>query len=236
MSLIYCLHADSKFKLVKAVEKLQEKSYRMLIDPIHPDPGLLERAAEVLRQGGILAYPTETLYGLGVDPFREEALEKLYLLKARPPTQPVSLLVRDMEMLEEVVQDISPEARRILEAFLPGPLTAVLPARPHLPGLLTAGTEKIGVRISSHPLISHLFARFPHPITTTSANRSGMPSSVTVEQIIDAFPHGVDGILDAGPSPGGSGSTVVDLTGPEPVILREGAISREKIFRCSKDS
>ncbi len=125
----------------------------------------MNRAAEVLRLGGTLAYPTETLYGLGVDPFRKEALERLYLLKGRQPNQPISILVRDMEMLEEVVRDLSPQARRILESFLPGPLTAVLYARPHLPSLLTGGTEKIGIRISSHPLIPHLFARFPHPIT-----------------------------------------------------------------------
>jgi L-threonylcarbamoyladenylate synthase len=211
-------------------------SLLLQIDPKTPDPAYLERAAGVLRRGGILAYPTETLYGLGVDPFQEGVLEKLRLLKERPPNRPVSILVRDMEMLEEVVRDISPRARRILEAFLPGPLTAVLPARPHLPFLLTAGTEKIGVRISSHPLLSSLFEHFPHPITTTSANRRSMSPAVNAVQIADAFPQGIDCILDAGPIPGGTGSTVVDLTGREPVVLRAGAVSREDILRCVKES
>jgi len=196
----------------------------------------MEKAGEALLQGGILAYPTETLYGLGVDPFRKEALERLYRLKDRPASRAVSVLVQEMEMLEEVAREIPRWACRILETFLPGPLTAVLPARPHLPGLLTGGTEKIGVRISSHPLMPHLFARFPHPITTTSANRSGMPPAAAAEEIRAAFPQGIDCILDAGPAPGGTCSTVVDLTGREPVILREGAVTREQILRCLKGS
>jgi len=201
------------------------------VDPKDPDPAHLNRAAEVLGRGGVVAYPTETLYGLGVDPFREGALQKLHRLKERPPNQPTSILVRDIAMLEEVARDISPGARRILQAFLPGPLTAVLFARPHLPGLLTGGTDKIGVRISSHPLLPRLLERYPHPITTTSANRSGRPPAETAWQIADAFPLGIDCILDAGAVAGGTGSTVVDLTGPEPVILREGAIPRERILQ-----
>jgi len=210
-------------------------SLNLTVDPDHPDPVSLDRAAETLRQGGILAYPTETLYGLGVDAFSEDALDRLFRLKNRPEGTPVSVLVRDMAMLRGLVEDVPPRALGILQAFLPGPLTAVLSARPHLPRMLTAGTGKIGVRISAHPLLCHLFSRFPHPVTTTSANRSGMPPAVNAGQVRDAFPRGIDCILDAGPAPGGVGSTVVDLTGPDPLILREGAVPREAILRCLEE-
>ena len=208
----------------------------LTVDPYRPDPASLDLAAETLRQGGILAYPTETLYGLGVDPFREDALDRLFRLKGRPAGTPVSVLVRDMEMLQDLVEDVPPRARIVLERFLPGPLTAVLCARGHLPVRLTGGTGKIGVRISPHPVLRHLFDRFPHPVTTTSANRAGRPPAVDAEQARDAFPEGIDCILDAGPAPGGIGSTVVDLTGPDPLILREGALSREELFRCLGES
>jgi len=203
------------------------------IDPRNPAPPFLARAAEVLRQGGILAYPTETLYGLGVDPFNLEALERLYCLKGRPASLPLSLLVRDPEMLRTVVLEIPPGALRILQAFLPGPLTAVLPAARRLPDRLTGGSGKIGVRISSHPLAARLFAVHPFPFTTTSANPTGRPGARNAREVQAYFPEGLDCILDGGPAPGGIGSTVVDLTAEPPVILREGAIPAAELRRFS---
>jgi L-threonylcarbamoyladenylate synthase len=200
------------------------------IDPLNPAPDVLARAATALRQGKVVAYPTETLYGLGVDPFHEEALERLYRLKNRPSTRPVSILVRDVAMLNEVALDLPGSAIRLIEAFLPGPLTLVLPARPHLPQRLTADTGKIGVRISAHPLMGHLFSSYSAPITTTSANPAGAPNAGDAKRILSYFPQGIDCILDAGPVPGGVGSTVVEATGDAPTILREGAISEEEIL------
>ncbi len=199
------------------------------INPVDPDPEVLNRIASILRQGGVIAYPTETVYGLGVDPFREGALARLYALKGRPAAMPISLLVRDAAMLEEVAQNLLRPARLLIEAFLPGPLTLVLAARPDLPAGLTAGTGKIGVRISSHPLAGHLFTCYPSPITTTSANPTGRPDARDAASILSYFPEGVDCILDAGPAAGGPSSTVVDATGETPVILREGAITTERI-------
>jgi L-threonylcarbamoyladenylate synthase len=199
------------------------------IDPLNPAPDALTRAASALRQGRVVAYPTETLYGLGVDPFQVEALEQLYRLKDRPPTMPVSILVRDVAMLNEVACDLPGSAIRLIEAFLPGPLTLVLPAQPHLPQRLTAGTGKVGVRISAHPLMGHLFSRYPAPITTTSANPTGAPNAREAKQILSYFPQGIDCILDAGPVSGGMGSTVVEITGDLPSILREGTISEKEI-------
>jgi L-threonylcarbamoyladenylate synthase len=199
------------------------------IDPFNPAPDALGRAASALRQGCVVAYPTETLYGLGVNPFREEALERLYRLKGRPSAMPVSILVKDLVMLEEVAHDLSASAMRLVEAFLPGPLTLVLSARPHLSQRLTAGTGKVGIRISAHPLVGQLFASYPAPITTTSANPTGQPGARDARTVLSYFPEGLDCILDAGPAPGGIGSTVVDVTCEAPAILREGAISAREI-------
>jgi L-threonylcarbamoyladenylate synthase len=199
------------------------------INSLNPAPEVLARAASALRQGKVVAYPTETLYGLGVDPFDEDALERLYRLKGRPSTRPVSILVRDVAMLREVTHDLPGSAIRLIEAFLPGPLTLVLPASPRLPQRLTAGTGRIGVRISAHPLIGHLFSSYPAPITTTSANPTGAPNAGDAKKILSYFPQGIDCILDAGSVPGGIGSTVVEATGDAPAILREGAISEEAI-------
>ncbi len=202
------------------------------VNPVHPDAEALDQAAEVLRQGRVLAYPTETLYGLGVDPFKEEALERLYRIKGRSSQAPVSLLVRDTLMLRSVVKEISPAAEIIINTFLPGPLTVVLPARDTIPERLTAGTGKIGIRISAYPLISHLFSRFPYPLTTTSVNPSGRPAAKDAKEILAYFREGIDCLLDAGPMPGGVGSTVVDITEDEPVILREGVISSDQIIKA----
>jgi L-threonylcarbamoyladenylate synthase len=132
-------------------------------------------------------------------------------------------------MCGEVARDLSGPARRLIEAFLPGPLTLVLAARPDLSPRLTAGTGKVGIRISAHPLMGKLFAHYPAPITTTSANPTGQPNARDARTILSYFPQGIECILDAGPSPGGVASTVVDVTGEAPVILREGAISARAI-------
>lgn len=199
------------------------------VDPLKPDPQALARFASALRSGRVVAYPTETLYGLGVDPFREDALERLYALKGRPANMPVSVLVRDTAMLERVACTPPEAARRLIRAFLPGPLTLVLRARPDLPARLTAGTEKVGVRISAHPLMKHLFSAYPAPITTTSANPTGRPDAREAREILRYFPEGLDCVLDSGPVTGGLGSTVVDMTGDDALILRTGAVSEEEI-------
>ncbi|MEW6444400.1 MAG: L-threonylcarbamoyladenylate synthase [bacterium] len=201
------------------------------VDPANPPDDALAKAADTLRAGGILAYPTETLYGLGVDPFRADALEKLFRLKARPEGLAVSALVRDEAMMRQVVLEVPALASRLVEAFLPGPLTLVLLARPELPERLTAGTGRVGVRISSHPLVARLFSVHTHPFTTTSANPSGMPGARSGAEVAAYFPHGLDCLLDAGPVPGGTGSTVVDVTGAAARILRQGALSREDLAR-----
>lgn len=201
------------------------------VDPHTPHPRVLKKVKAALENRGIVAYPTETLYGLGVDPFRKEALERLCQLKGRPEGVPTSVLVRDREMMAQLVSSVPPIAETIIEAFLPGPLTLVLKARQGLPLELTGGTGRIGIRISSHPLISHIFVYYPSPFTTTSANPTGLPPAKDARMVLGYFPEGISLLLDGGPVPGGVASTVVDLAGPEPVILRDGAISREELSR-----
>ncbi len=199
------------------------------VDPLDPDPRALEEARKALEQGEVVGYPTETLYGLGVDPFRAEALQRLYRLKGRPSHVPVSVLVRDREMIEPLVTRLSPLAERLMQAYLPGPLTLVLPARPGLPYELTGGLDKIGIRISSYPLMPHLFSVHPFPLTTTSANPAGLPGARDGRMVLLYFPTGLEVVLDGGVVQGGVGSTVVDLSGPKPVVLREGAIPEAEL-------
>lgn len=200
------------------------------IDPENPDFDSLEETSRVLAAGGVLAYPTETLYGLGVDAFREDALEKLFALKGRPQGMPVSVLVRGPEMLLAVVREVPAAAWALLDTFLPGPLTLVLSARPGLPERVTVG-GKVGVRMSPHPVAALLMQAYPRPITSTSANPSGFPAARTAAEVVAYFPAGLDIVLDGGPAVAGVGSTVVDLTGPELRILREGAIRKDEIAR-----
>lgn len=193
-----------------------------------------ERALEALRAGGAVVYPTETLYGLGVDATDDEALQRLVRLKGREPGKPVSVLVSDTAMLERVAASISPAAERLMRRFWPGALTLVLPAAPHLSDVLTGGTGTIGVRHSSHPLATALVAALARPLTTPSANPAGAPPPRTIDVARSYFGDGVDVYVDAGELPGGVGSTVVDPS-PTPRILREGAIPAASIHAALRE-
>jgi len=209
---------------------LAGRTVRVSPGPEGFDRSMFEHVASVLQRGGIVAYPTETLYGIGVDPFHPTAVERLFQLKGRPETMPVSLIVRDLEMLAGLVESLSPIAERIVRTFLPGPLTVVLPARKGLPEAITAASGKVGLRISSHPLLSGLFMFYPFPLISTSANPSGQPPATDAGMVQEYFPEGIDCLIDAGPTPLGMPSTVIDLCGERPVFLREGALSRAEFY------
>ena len=181
-------------------------------------------AAKILREGGIVAYPTETVYGLAVDPFSEEALHRLMQAKGRPETNPILCVIAGVEQLDALVAAISPEAQRCMERFWPGPLSLVLPKKSGVPDLLTAGSDRVCVRHPDHATARALCAAFGGPITSTSANRSGEPA---VSDLDDLHLEGVELALDAGPLPPSAPSTVYD---PETdAVLREGAIAAEAI-------
>jgi L-threonylcarbamoyladenylate synthase len=183
-----------------------------------------DEARTVLRRHGIIAVPTETFFGLAVNPFQEEALSRLFALKDRAPEKPVLVLVAGPEMLAQVVREVPEAATRLMARFWPGPLTIIFPSLPHLPRLLTGGNGTIGVRQPRQSLTCRLITALGHPITGTSANRTGRRPLVRAAEVARELGDGVDLILDAGPCPGGLPSTIVDVTKASPRLVRAGAI------------
>ena len=183
-----------------------------------------DEARTVLGRQGILAVPTETFFALAVNPFQAEALIRLFALKDRSQEKPVLLLVNGPEMLNQVAREVPGLARNLMEKFWPGPLTIIFPSLPHLPRWLTGATGTIGVRQPRQSLTCRLIAKLGHPITGTSANRAGHRPLVRADEVAREFGDDLDLILDAGPCPGGLPSTIVDITGSPPRLVRVGAI------------
>lgn len=201
------------------------------IDPARPAPDVIDAAVGALRAGGVIAYPTETLYGLGADALSPAAVERVFSLKGRPEGQPILVLVADDAMLETIVARVSHEARALADAFWPGPLTLVLDAASSVPREITGGAGGVGVRISSHPVAAALAAGLGRPITSTSANRSGRAGARSARDVTADFPEGLDLVLDTGPLADGPPSTVLDLTGHRARIVRAGVIGADAIRR-----
>ena len=195
--------------------------------------GELTQAASLLRAGGIVAYSTETYYGLGVDPFNDKALARLFQVKNRPAVKPVLVLVADRDQVGLLASEISPIARLLMDSFWPGPLTLVLPARTDLSPLLTGGTGTVGIRLSPHPLATALLHAFAAPLTATSANRSGQDPAVTAGEVRAAFGSEVGLILDGGPTPGRMGSTLVGVHGSRVTCIREGRVSFVDVLQAA---
>jgi L-threonylcarbamoyladenylate synthase len=195
-----------------------------------------DEAVRVLRRGGIVAYPTETFYGLAVDPFNEEAVENLFLLKGRDFKEPVSVIIGGAEMLKSLVDRVSVEARRLADKFWPGPLTIVLPAKDTVPKLLTGKGERgatIGVRVPGCEAARRLSMEFGGPITATSANPSGLKSPVKLSEVTGYFEGKIEIIIDGDEDPdalsGTAGSTLVELTDGRMKIIRAGEITLESL-------
>jgi L-threonylcarbamoyladenylate synthase len=189
----------------------------------------IERAVAALEHGGVVVYPTETLYGLGVDAASAPALDRLGVLKGRDRDKPVSVLVASRRMLEVVVISISPVAERLIEAFWPGPLTLAFAARSEVAAQLTAGSGTIAARISSDPVAQALVERFGRPITSTSANPGGSRAPTEVSAARRYFGAEVDVYVDSGTTHGGHPSTVLDCSRAVPRLVREGAIALDRI-------
>jgi L-threonylcarbamoyladenylate synthase len=182
-------------------------------------------ALAALNTGEAIVFPTETLYGLGADALKESALEKVFRLKGRDPTNPIPVLVTDEAMLGQVVHAVSPLAKRLMERFWPGPLTLVLPARAHIPKPLINASGGIGVRISSHPIATRLVQALGRPLTATSANPSGKSPARTLLEARNYFAALIDVFIDGGPLPSARGSTVVEIQGERLTIIRAGDIA-----------
>jgi L-threonylcarbamoyladenylate synthase len=196
------------------------------------DPPGIEEAARIILQGGVVAFPTETFYGLAADALNEGALQKIFQIKGREKKKPLLLLVGDRDWVPGLVREISPLAERLMEKFWPGPLTLVFEASPHLPTILTADTGRLGLRISSHPVAQSLVHAAGRAVTGTSANLSGRPSASTAEEVFQALgSSNLDALLDGGKTAGGLGSTVLDVSGISTQVIREGVISRRDLAR-----
>jgi L-threonylcarbamoyladenylate synthase len=193
------------------------------VDPVAPAPAALGRAVEVLRTGGLVAFPTETFYGLGAAALDGAAVKAVFLVKGRAESKPVLVLVDSLEMVARLAQ-VSEGARRLMARHWPGALTLVLPARPVLPAELTAGTGTVGVRLSSHPVARGLVRALGGPVTAPSANPSGAAPPTTAAEVLRAFSGAIALVLDGGPTPGGQPSTVLDLSVEPPRVLRQGPV------------
>jgi len=190
----------------------------------------IEQALEVIRRGGVVAFPTETYYGLAVDPFNREAVARLFVLKRRAPDKPILTLVGEREQLPQLAAQVPIVYEPLISAFWPGPLTLIFAARPDLPAALTGYTGTIGIRISSHPLAARLMAAWGGPLTATSANFSGQPAAASAPEVIAQLGPDVDYVLDGGPTAGGPGSTLVGLDNHQPLLIRAGVIPYEAIM------
>jgi L-threonylcarbamoyladenylate synthase len=188
-----------------------------------------DEARTILKHNGVIAVPTETFYALAVNPFQAEALVRLFALKDRAPEKPVLVMVDGPERLNQVAREVPDMARRLMEKFWPGPLSIIFPSLPHLPRLLTGGTGTIAVRQPRQELTCRLIAALGFPITGTSANRAGCHPLIRADEVSREFGDRLDLILAAGPCPGGLPSTIVDVTGPLPRLVRAGAIPAAEV-------
>ena len=189
-------------------------------------------AAEILKNGGLVAVPTETVYGLAASGLDEAAVDKIYAVKNRPETKPISLLVSGMADVERFCRDIPAEAYTMAGRFWPGPLTMVLLKKENVPGIVTAGGDTVGVRCPDHPKTLALIRLAGVPLAAPSANMSGAPSPKSAGDVLAVFDGKIDAAVDGGPCSVGIESTVVDLTVSPPKILRQGGLAREAIEKA----
>lgn len=178
----------------------------------------------VLRRGGIVAFPTDTVYGLGACSYLHRAVERIYTVKERPLGMALPLLLSSTLQISEVAEPVPPVAWLLVDRFLPGALTLVLHKSSSVHGIVTAGGITVAVRVPAHPVPVALALGLGAPISGTSANLSGKPSALTAEEVYSQFGDKIDLVIDGGQCPGGRESTIVDVTGEVPVVLREGAI------------
>jgi len=199
------------------------------VDAIRPEASIIEHAAGLLRAGNVVVFPTETVYGLGADVFQPAALERIFVAKERPHSDPLIAHIADEASLELLTTALSEEAKRLAGAFWPGPLTLVLPRGPRVPHLVTAGLETVAVRMPRHPVALALIRALGSPIAAPSANRFMHVSPTTAQHVLADLAGRIPLILDGGPCEVGVESTVLDLCSEQPTILRPGGVSLEAL-------
>ena len=203
----------------------------IVVDPANPQRSAIQAAVRQLIEGRLLAYPTETLYGLGADPRQPAALERLFRAKGRSTEHSVPLVAGSRKQIEAHVGRLSPLGHRLADAFWPGPLTLVIPAHPTLSSRLLGGRNSVAVRVPGHPVARSLAVELGHPITSTSANRSGAPAARTAADAVDALGPELAVVLDGGVTGGGAPSTIVDVQTSVPVLLRAGKVPWDRVLQ-----
>jgi L-threonylcarbamoyladenylate synthase len=199
------------------------------VQPESPDPAVIREASQMIRAGLVVAYPTDTLYGLAVDPRNAAAVRRLYELKGRPESSALTLIAAEMAHVRAAAE-MTATAERLAERWWPGPLTLVLRARAIVARETLAGGVTVGIRIPDHPVAVALARDSGFAITATSANRSGAPSASTAGAVAEALPD-VDAVLDAGPVRGGAPSTLVDASAERVALLRAGVVAWDKVLK-----
>jgi len=192
------------------------------------DAYAISKALEVLRAGGLVAFPTDTVYGIGALAFDSDAVESIYTAKERPIEKAIPILVGEIKDTEKVASNFPYTARLLASRFWPGPLTCIVPKKPTLPDVVSSSST-IGVRMPDHA-IARILLRFAGPMAVTSANISGKESPVNAQEVYEQLNGRIELIIDGGETPGGIPSTLVDCTTSQPTILREGPISLEQIL------
>ncbi len=202
---------------------------RIQVDPQAPEGVVIGEGARVLAAGGLVAFPTETVYGLGADALNARAVARIFDVKGRPADNPIIVHIADLAALPALVLNIPAAARVLIARCWPGPLTLVLEATPAVPHVTRGGLPTVAVRMPAHPVALALIRAADRPVAAPSANRSGRPSPTAAQHVLDDLGDAVDLVLDGGPTPVGVESTVLDLTGPVPVLLRPGGVSLETL-------
>ena len=192
----------------------------------------IQQAAEIIKEGGLVAFPTETVYGLGADALNPEAVGKVYAAKGRPSDNPMIVHISSKNDLSYLTFEITDDIRKLMDDFWPGPLTMVVPAAPVVPRVTTGGLDTVAVRMPSDPVAAALITSSETPIAAPSANLSGRPSPTSARHVIDDLDGRIDAIIQGGDCQVGIESTVVDMTGAVPAVLRPGIITAERLSQA----
>jgi L-threonylcarbamoyladenylate synthase len=199
------------------------------VDPSAPDAAAIQQAAEILLRGGLVAFPTETVYGLGANALDAAAVQRIFIAKGRPASDPLIVHIAALDQLDSLAEDVPALARTLAQAFWPGPLTLVLKRRAAIPATVSAGRDTVAVRIPDHAVPLALVRAAGVPIAAPSANLVTRPSPTNAAHVIEDLDRRIDLLLDGGPTPIGLESTVLDLTSAQPTLLRPGGISIEAL-------
>jgi L-threonylcarbamoyladenylate synthase len=205
------------------------------VDPSASLSNHSKRIRDVLEAGGVIAFPTDTYYGLGVDPFNEKGIRRIFEIKSRTYNKPLLVLIGTKSQINQLTESRSQEANQLIQNFWPAPLTLIFDAVSKLPSILTANTGKVGIRLPRNEWTRRLIQTAGCALTATSANKNGEKNTRTAQEVLHIFGKDIDLIIDPGPAPGGKVSTLLDTTISPPTLLRLGAITQQEIDSCIKN-